>query len=194
MDLGVAAAIGSSATGAPLRAGMPELGTLVELGPRLKFWPWGRQRQPIVRIDLPLRAVFDISDAMASRGFTLEPRVSLILGRPGDRWLRLGVSALFADSAYNDQFYGVDPTYANAVRPAFAARAGLVAQRATVAFGWALSPVWSVGGFVRFDDVAGAANRASPLVDARHGWTAGIALTVRLARSSLPAADGAADD
>ncbi|MEZ5650438.1 MAG: MipA/OmpV family protein [Burkholderiaceae bacterium] len=188
LDLGAAAAIGSSATNAPLRAGMPALGTLVELGPRLKFWPFGRRTQPDLRIDLPVRAVFDLSNGMASRGVTIEPRASLVFGRAGDRWLRLGVSALFGNGRFNGLFYGVAPEFVSAQRPEYDAHGGLVAHRATVSFGWSLGPSWSVGGFVRIDDVAGAVNRDSPLVDARRGWSAGLALTLRLARSARSAA------
>jgi outer membrane scaffolding protein for murein synthesis (MipA/OmpV family) len=189
VDLGASAAIGSDANAAPRRAGMPGLGTLVELGPRLKIWPTGRSDEGGLRIDLPVRAVFDASDGLASRGFSFEPRVSWQWRASGGHWLRLSVGAVLGDRRLNDLFYGVSATQVTASRPSYDARAGLIATRVGIGFGVPVGSRWFLGGFARWDDVAGAANRDSPLVDARRGWSVGVTVAVRVLASERPAFD-----
>jgi outer membrane scaffolding protein for murein synthesis (MipA/OmpV family) len=52
-----------------------------------------------------------------------------------------------------------------------------------------LTPDWRIVGYARMDSVAGAANRASPLVQQRTGVSGGIALSYTLFRSASPAVD-----
>ena len=71
LDVGVAGSFGGSSAEIGARRGMPELGTLLEFGPRLKvnLGQWGEGRHAgRWRLDLPLRGVFDVSDSAAYRG------------------------------------------------------------------------------------------------------------------------------
>ena len=64
LDVGVAGSFGGSSA-------EPELGTLLEFGPRLtvNLGQWGEGRHAgRWRLDLPLRGVFDVSDSAAYRG------------------------------------------------------------------------------------------------------------------------------
>lgn len=189
VDLGLSASLGSDASLAPAREGMPDLGTLFEFGPRLKAWPLGRDHISGLRFELPVRAVLDLSRAFDYRGLSVEPRVSVQFGHPRSARLRLGLGALLGDRRLADGFYGVAPAYARPGRPAYDAQSGLITWRATASLSWPIGDRWLLGGFVRLDDVSGAANRDSPLVDARTGWSAGITLALRLAVSREQALD-----
>lgn len=189
LDVGFSAALGSNASDVAARRGMPDLGTLIEFGPRAK---WRLDEAPAGgrwHAELPLRAVIDITGGPKSRGFTLEPQLLVRWGAGQPRWLTASVGATFGTRKLADTFYGVAPAYAGVDRPAYAARSGLIAWRLGLAGGTTLSRDWSWFAFGRLDSVDGAANEASPLVRQRAGWTAGAGLAWTWMRSSEAAAD-----
>ena len=188
LDVSAAAAFGSRAGDDPVRAGMPNLGTLVEFGPRVKWNLAGTPREGLWRIDLPLRGVFDLSDSLEHRGTVFQP--ALVWHRRQDAWhLTVAGSVLLADRRLAATFYEVAPAFATAARPAYQARSGLLATRLSASVSRELTRDWSVFGFARIDSVAGAANRASPLVRQATGATVGIGLSWTWWRSAQPAAD-----
>lgn len=183
LDVSFAGSFGASSDKIEARRGMPDLGTLIEFGPRLRWklgdGPGGGQW----RFDLPLRGVFDISDRAAHRGMTLEPEV-FFRRESTTGWtyaMRFGV--IVADQRLADTFYAVAPRYATAERPAYEAKPGLVAWRVGTTVSRKLGPDWRVFGFARVDHLAGAANRASPLVRRDAGLTAGIGASYTWLRS-----------
>lgn len=189
VDIGLGLSFGSSASGTDARRGMPDIGTLVEAGPRLKVDLGPAPGDGRWRFALPLRGVFDINDRFAWRGLTLQPEIG---------WSRRGASgwsygttasALFGNERLADTFYSVDPAYATADRPAYDARAGLISWRLSLNATRLLTPDWRVFGYARMDSVAGAANRASPLVERTHGASAGIGLSWTWLRSADRGAD-----
>jgi outer membrane protein len=189
LDIGFAGAVGSAASDNRVRRGMPDIGTLVEFGPRLRIdlgsapggGRWGAA--------LPLRGVFDLSDGFAHRGITFEP--SLSWSRTARGGWRYGVagSVLLGNERIADTFYEVTPAQATAARPAYDARSGLIATRLTFSAGRTIGEDWRVFGYVRAETVAGAANRSSPLVEQRTGLSGGIGLAWTWRRSQRPAAD-----
>ena len=189
LDIGFSGSLGSSAQDTVARQGMPELGTLVEFGPRgrwnLGSAPGGGQW----RLELPLRGVFDVNDRFASRGFALEPEIQW--NSPGLAGWRLtvGASALLGDRQLAGTFYDVAPSYATARRPAYEAKAGLIAWRLGLSGSYRLTPDWRIFGFGRLDSVAGGANAGSPLVSRTTGYSVGVGLQWTWMRSSRPAAD-----
>jgi MipA family protein len=189
VDVGFAGAFGSSSSDIEARRGMPNLGTLVEFGPRLKWnvgpAPFGARW----RVELPVRGVFDLNDRLASRGLSFEPE--LLLERRGfGAWdLTLSGGAVFGTERLARVFYEVDPRYATTQRPAYAATGGLIAWRVGATGTWRLGPDWRVFGFVRADSVAGAANRASPLVRQTAGLTGGVGVSWTGLRSAAREAD-----
>lgn len=188
-DISAAGAFGSDANRDPARRGMPSLGTLVEFGPRLKWHLGGTPEGGRWRLDLPLRGVFDLSNSLTYRGAVFQPGV--VWGKrlaPG--WnLSASLSLLVADQKLADTFYEVEPRFATATRPAYDAKAGLLATRLGASLSHDLTRDWTVFGFARLDSVAGAANRDSPLVRQTTGGTVGIGVSWTWMRSSQPAAD-----
>lgn len=189
VDVGASGAFGSSSDDIDARRGMPDLGTLVEFGPRVK---WNLGRGPgngRLRAELALRGVFDITDRLRDKGLALEPE--LIFERSTGGGVRYGTSVglVFGDERLTDTFYGVAPAYATATRPAYTAHSGLIMSRLSINLSQGLSPNLRVFGFARLASVQGAANAASPLVRQNTGSTLGLGLLYTFARSEARAAD-----
>lgn len=183
LDVSFAGAFGASSDKVEARRGMPDLGTLIEFGPRLRWklgdGPGGGQW----RFDLPLRGVFDISDRAAHRGMTLEPEVFFRRESTTGWTYAMRFGLIVADQRLADTFYEVAPRYATADRPAYEAKPGLVSWRVGTTLSRKLGPDWRVFGFARLDHLAGAANRDSPLVRRDTGLTAGIGASYTWLRS-----------
>lgn len=189
VDVGVAGSFGGGRGALDARQGMRELGTLVELGPRLK---WNLGAAPFdgrLRAEIPLRAVFDLSDGGQYRGVSFEPK--LVYERRLDGGWRYGASvgAIVADTRLAQTFYDVSRAEATALRPAYSAKSGLVAWRLGTSFSRSLNRDWNLFGFARLDTVAGAANEASPLVRQKTGATLGLGVSYTWLRSSQRAED-----
>lgn len=187
-DLGLAGSLGSSSARIEARRGMPDLGTLIEAGPRLQWNLAGDKATGTWRLDLPLRGVFDLSNRLATRGLAFEPRLAYESREQAWRWSASG-GALFGSQALTEHFYGVAPQFATADRPAYSARAGLIAWRLTGSLSHRITPDLRAFATLRLNTVAGAANAASPLVRERHGASAGIGFVYTLKSSQQPAFD-----
>ncbi len=189
LDVGFAGAFGSRASDTEARRGMPELGTLVEFGPRLKWNLGAAPGDGRLRADVALRGVFDLSNSLRYQGLSLEPR--LVYERRGEGGWRYGASVgpLLGNGRLADTFYGVAPAYALPDRPAYAAKAGLIAWRLGVNASREVTPDLRLFVFGRLDSVAGAANRDSPLVRKTNGGSVGVGLSYTFARSSQRAND-----
>ena len=193
LDVGFAGSFGSSASKSRVRQGMPDIGTLVEFGPRLKL-QLGVFTLPLagtgkLQAQFPLRGVFDLNDGFAPRGLTFEPELRWGTRTAGGIGWGVSVSALFGSERLTDTYYEVAPLYARPGRPAYDAQAGLISLRAGISGGLRVAPDWFVFAYGRVDSVAGAANRASPLVQRTVGASAGIGFTWTGMRSRELAAD-----
>ncbi|MFK7967105.1 MAG: MipA/OmpV family protein [Burkholderiaceae bacterium] len=193
LDVGVAAAFGSRNSEVPLREGLPELGNLVEIGPRISYRfgeivPGRRNNRHPLTLELPARGVFNLSESFAFRGWTFEPTLQWRQRLPKKFDLRIAAGVLFGTRRYNDTFYGVAPAFATATRPAFEASSGLVTSRVGVFLGRRITPNWRLVAFARFNYIGGASNEDSPLVERNGGWTAGIGFSWKIFESDKPAA------
>lgn len=185
LDVGFAASLPASSNDIAARKDMPDLGTLIEFGPRLK----GTLARPAsggrLRYELPLRSVLEINNGIRSQGYALEPEVIYEMRDLGGNWrLSTSVSAVIGDSALNQYFYGVPAAFATAQRPAFEAKAGLIATRLTMNAAKSFSPDVRVFGFVRYESYAQSANQSSPLFLQSSGTAIGIGMSWTLGRSS----------
>ncbi len=189
LDLSIAGSLGADRGGLKAREGMPRLGTLIELGP-LGVWKLGAAPgNGRLKFELPVRAVFDLSDKARHKGWAAEPELIYQRRSEGGWRTSFSGSLVFGDRQLADTFYGVAPRYALVNRPAYAAKAGLVATRLSASFSKSLSRDWQLFGFTRFDSVAGAANKASPLVLETNGLSVGIGLSYTWLRSSEAGSD-----
>ncbi len=185
LDIGFAGSFGSAASDNDARRGLPNIGTLVEFGPRLR-WRLGPAFGGQLGAAVPLRGVFDLNNRFEYRGLALEPSLSWGTRAAGFN-LGASVGLLIADERLADTFYGVAPVYATATRPAYVAKAGLVATRLSFNASRRLHRDWVVFGFARVDSVRGARNEDSPLVDKTQGTAVGVGVSWTFARSDRPA-------
>lgn len=183
-DVGFAASLPAHSRDIAARDGMPDLGTLVEFGPRIKYKFADLGEAGRLRLELPLRAVIEGRGGVRRQGWTLEPR--FVWERHGDaaRWTLEGqLGATFGDRRIQGYFYDVAPQYATAERPAYRADGGLLLVRTGVFGSYRVNPDMRVFGFVRVENYAGGANTESPLFRKKVGASAGIGLAWTFARS-----------
>lgn len=191
LDVGFSGSIGSSSNDVTVRRGMPDIGTLIEFGPRLNWTlnPDAAPGEGRWRVELPVRGVFDLSDGFAHRGLAVEPSINFARRTSGGLAYNVGLGAVWGNQRLNDTFYGVAPVYATATRPAYAAQSGLIAWRVSTGLTRSLTPDWRVFAFARYDSVSGAANESSPLVQRRGGASVGLGLAYTWMRSERRAVD-----
>ena len=179
-DVSGSGSFGSSANKVDVRRGMPNIGTLVEIGPAVKINLGDLvdpKREPrLTQLEIPVRAVFDVSHQFDHDGWTFEPRLSHTAWTGQSFSLVVSASALFGDRTLNHLYYGVDAPYATADRPAYAARAGLIATRLNASLRHRISPSLRMQYFAQLETVRGAANEASPLVRSKQDAGIGVSL------------------
>jgi outer membrane protein len=187
LDIGFALSLPAPSAGIPARRGMPDLDWLLEFGPRLKVELARFDADSAVRLELPLRAVFE-PRGPRRQGLSLEPRLVYETGRAGLWGLDGNLGVMAANRPLHAYFYAVAPPYATPERPAYQAQPGLLLTRAGLS-GWRrLGADWRVFALLRYDSYAGAANRASPLFRQDSGWSAGVGFTWTARRSAARAA------
>lgn len=185
LDIGFALSLPARSSDVPARRGMPDLGTLVEFGPRLKVKLAEPTPHSRLGLELPLRAVIEARGGLRRQGATFEPRLVYGLQDAQQAWqVDASVGAVFGNAAINDYLYGVSTAFATAQRPAYAAKSGLMLTRLGLGGSYRLQRDWRAFAFVRYDTYAGAANRASPLLRQHSGTSAGIGLMWTWQRSS----------
>ena len=173
-DIGFAAAFGSRADEVAIRRGMPELGTMVEFGPRAK-WNLGPYVDGRLRAEFPLRGVFDISDSFRQKGIAFEPKL-IWERRVRDGW------------SYNASIGALITVWPSPSSP-LSADGGLIAVRLAAGVSHAMGKDWRLFLFTRIDDVHAAANKGSPLMQKKTGGSVGFGLSYTFLRSKALASD-----
>lgn len=167
------------------RAGMPDLDPTLEIGPQLNVSLWHKGNTKLI-LQLPLRAVIAVgSHGVHDAGLLSNPILNLDVkdvGWGGGWNLGLSGGPLWADSKYHQYFYGVDPTFAKAERPAFDAPGGYSGTQFTVSLSKRFHRTW-VGAFVRAYDLHGVAFEDSPLLKRRSSFMAGFGVSYIFAQS-----------
>lgn len=169
---------------------MPDIGTLIEFGPRVKLTLARPRPGSNMRLELPVRSVLELNQGVRSQGLSFEPELVYQIENFRAGWrLTASTSLVWGDRRLNTYFYGVAPPFATAARPSYEARAGLIATRLGVSTAKDLTPQIRLYGFVRYERYDNSANHASPLFLQPEGASAGIGLTWTLGQSSRRAAD-----
>jgi outer membrane scaffolding protein for murein synthesis (MipA/OmpV family) len=164
---------------------MPDLDPTLEAGPLVKvlLWKSGDRRREL-SLQLPVRAAFTLQNPEFI-GWVFNPVVDLFQRNvgPGGQW-RFGMQAgpVFTDRRYNQYYYEVDPRFATATRPAYAASGGYGGTQFTVTANRRFGQWW-VGTFARAYALGGAAFVESPLVQRRSALYAGVGVAYVFAES-----------
>jgi len=181
LHLSAGASLPVSSDDNPAREGMPDLKPTVELGPAVDFTLW-RSGAERMKLDfrMPLRFAFTIESHPQFAGTQLFPHLNLDVHDPlGFHGWNLGMlgGPVFTDGRYNRRFYEVAPEFATPARPAFASPGGgYGGMQFLVALSKRFPRFW-VGGFARYDTLAGAVFGSSPLVTSKHYVAGGIAIS-----------------
>ncbi len=185
LDVGLAGSLPASSDDVPARAGMPDLGTLLEFGPRLKVQLTKPTANSGLRLDIPLRAVIEARGGLRTQGATFEPRLVYELDGPRGAWgMDANVGVVLGNRKINQYFYEVQPQFATLERPAYEADSGLMLVRAGLSGSRMLNPDLRVFAFVRYETYANAANRDSPLMKRSNGTSAGFGFAWTIKRSA----------
>jgi outer membrane protein len=183
-DIGFSGSLPARSDDVDARRGMPDLGTLVEFGPRVKYKFADLGDAGRMRFELSSRAVIEARGGLRRQGWTAEPRLVWEQRGEGARWNLEGqLGAVFGDRRINRYFYEVAPQYATAERPAYRADGGLVLVRTGLFGTWRVNPDVRVFSFVRYETYSGAANQDSPLMKKSTGTSAGLGFAWTFARS-----------
>lgn len=187
VNLSLNATLPVNSTDNRARRGMSSLRPTVELGPTFNFNVW-RSTTGKAALDFraPLRASVTVESSPKHVGWLFSPALNLDIQDPGgwSGW-NLGMLAgpLFNSRRYNEYFYSVGAADATPGRPVYSAPGGYSGSQLTVAMSKRFQRYW-VGGFMRYDSLAGARFKDSPLVRQQNAFSAGIAVNWIFAESS----------
>jgi len=183
VDVSVAASVPTRSRDNVAREGMPDLPATGEIGPNVNI-TLSRSAGTKLDLRLPLRGAITFQGSPKFIGATFSPNLALDLIDVAGGWnVGMLTGPLYGDRKYHEHFYGVDPIYATASRPSYRAAGGYAGWQALAATSRRFGNTW-VGGFVRYDSLAGAVFEDSPLVRSKHSFTAGIGISWVFARSS----------
>ena len=184
-DIGLGGALRASSDDVKVRDGMPDLGFLLEFGPRAKLNLARPSPDSVVRLELPLRGVFEFNSGVHYRGLAFEPKLTYDKRDLGRGW---GVSGslglIYGDQTFNQYLYGVPSQYATSSRSAYTAKAGLITPRTQLTLSHRLNEDVRMFAFSRTDFAGKGANSSSPLHLQDRGTSVGLGLIWTLGRSS----------
>jgi MipA family protein len=189
-DIGFAGALGASSDDVKIRQGMPDLGFQFEFGPRARINLARPSADSIVRLELPLRAVFEIKDGLNNRGYAFEPRLTYADRNVAYGWgINTSVGLVYGDRKFNEFLYGVPRQFATPTRAQYQAKSGLITPRAQLSVTRKLTDDVRLFAFTRVDFPGSGANKDSPLHLKNTGTSYGLGIVWTLGRSSQKAAD-----
>ena len=185
IDVSLAASVPTRSKNNAARSGMSDLAATFEIGPSANLELW-QSADSKLKLDLrlPVREAITFERSPRTVGATFSPNLNLdVRGFAGNWNLGFLAGPLYAVRRYHEYFYSVPPEFATATRPAYSAPGGYAGWRATTAFSRRIGDAW-LGGFLRYDDLHGAAFAPSPLVRRERTVTAGFGISWIFATSS----------
>ena len=189
-DIGLGGALRASSEDVNVREGMPDLGFLLEFGPRAKLNLARPSQESAVRLELPLRGVFEFNSGVYYRGLAFEPKLTYDNRDLGRGWGFSGsVGLIYGDQTFNQYVYGVPSQYATTSRSAYTAKAGLITPRAQLTLSHKLNEDVRMFAFTRTDFAGKGVNSSSPLHLQDQGTSVGAGLIWTLGRSSQMVSD-----
>ena len=185
LNLSLGGAIPAESDAGGAREGMPDLEGALEIGRALEILVAAPSPRQKVEIRLPVRAVLVTNFRQVDpAGWVFNPQVAWDYDSEGSGWnASLSLGSLFADRKYHAYYYEVEPRYATPERPAYRATGGYSGAIVTGTVSRRVGRIW-IGGFLRYDNLAGAAFVDSPLVETRHSVMGGVAVAWTFATST----------
>jgi len=178
------------------REGMPELDAIGEIGPSMRYYLYRHGWQDHLYLQTALRTTYSFD---FNGGFDVDMDYQgwhggIDLSYQNKRWfadrnlsIYFKAGLHFADSLYNNYFYGVPAQYARPGRDQFEADGGYAGLSISGSAYKELTSKLSIGCYVRWNNVNGAVFEDSPLVRDKNNYAIGALLVWKLAESSKPA-------
>ena len=163
-----------------VRAGMPNLDAVLQIGPSLEYSIIGEINSPRqFRLELPLRTAISIDkDNTANEGWLIEPRLVYELRRTGRTGLFAKVRAgiRYASQDYHAYYYNVDPQFVTPERDFFQSEKGYSGFVLDLRSAWREDDLifW---GLIRYQNLQGAEYENSPLVEDTSYYFIGLGVT-----------------
>ncbi len=168
------------------RRGMREIDWVLEFGPAMNVkLATSDDGQHDLQLRLPVRAAFALDGGLDYVGTLFAPNLRATFRNvawAGGTQLRVSTGPVFATADYHRFYYGVEPQFATATRPAFEPKAGYS--------GWDLSASaarivgnWRLFAFSGVDIINGARFEDSPLIRRQRTWSVGFGVAYVIARS-----------
>ena len=181
-DFGVPVSSNDSAA----RSGMPDLNTVLQLGPLLEISLSGARNQPRhFRFELPARLAFatDIQE-VDNLGWISEPRFTYEARRSSKTGLAWQVTAgaRYASADYHRYYYDVAPAFVTPARAAFQSTGGYSGLFADMIASWRQDDVIYFA-LLRYQNLNGAVFEDSPLIETDNYYFLGVGVTWVLAQS-----------
>ena len=198
LSVSIGGSLSSSTESDGVRAGMPDLDYLFELGPRLRLLLADRPTDGGGRfqasLSLAARGVLSTDfEEIEGRGGLGEIGLSVARRRIGGSRFDLvaSVDAKFAGSELQAYFYEVEPRFATADRPAHDAESGYLGAGVNLGVAFRPTPRVRLFAGVAHDRFDGAANEDSPLfeTDSATAFAVGFAWTVFRSRARVDVVD-----
>lgn len=150
------------------RAGMPDLNTVVQIGPSLEIiFAGGRRQASEFRLELPVRTAI-ASDLKHTEniGWIIEPRLTYETLRPYKSGFAYQVSSgvRYATSDFHEYYYDVPVSFATETRPAFESSSGYSGFFMDLVGNWRQKNIIYFA-FLRYQNLSGAEFDDSPLVE-----------------------------
>jgi outer membrane scaffolding protein for murein synthesis (MipA/OmpV family) len=167
------------------RSGMPDLDPTFEIGPSLNVVLARPSPKHTLKLKLPVRSVIatDLSSTEQA-GWIFNPHLNLDSKDVFGGWnAGLSLGPLFGNRKYHAYYYEVPAKYATASRPAYRTSSGYSGTLAIASLSRRFNRIW-MGGFIRYDNLSGAAFNDSPLVETDHSVMAGVAVAWIFKKSS----------
>ncbi len=177
LDVSADGAVPAESTDDGPRAGMEDLAPIVELGPSLEVLV-DENDQRRLELQLPVRAAVAIESGRTNQqGWKFHPQLNYDAPDLISGW-DIGISAgpIFGSRTYHGYYYDVPPSAQRPDRPAYRADAGYSGASLLASASQRFDDMW-VGGFIRYDNLSGAAFEESPLVETQHAVSAGFAVS-----------------
>ena len=164
MDLSLSGSLPTSSRDNRARKDMPNLDTMLELGPRL-YLRLETEKGTDFRLNLPIRAVLSTDfESTKYRGYIISPGLNLRkpFGKNLNKGFTFYYAANFASKQINEYFYEVAPEFVTPTRPAYKARGGYLGSTASAIIDFTSGSAKYLLNF-SMQRYGGSANENSPL-------------------------------
>ncbi len=186
LDLSADVGVPVSSDDSEARQGMPNLDTVLQLGPSLKITLSGRRRgKNELRLELPVRtAIATDIKSTENIGWIFEPRIVYEQRRKNKQGLSylLAFGLQYSTSDYHAYYYDVAPQFATSERSSFESDKGYSGLLTDLSAAWRQDEViyWA---FLRHRNLNNAVFENSPLVEQKDYLLIGAGVTWVFAQS-----------